>query len=274
MRLMLISNNDDIAAYAQASGIDTIFIDLEKTGKEKRQENFNTVINYHDVKDIAPVRHVLDKCELMVRVNPLNESSKKEIEEVLAYEPDCLMLPMFETAEDVCQFRDIINGRANVRPLIETPAALSCAEQLADLDGVHSYHFGLNDLHIAFGDRFIFDTLRKNRLDEAISIFNQANVVFGVGGMARLSEGDITGAEVLAEGLGRNSKAVILSRTFHRNSESLQDLQQSVDLPNEIQKIRKEIDTLRGRTSKSILSDRKAFNEKVAAISARLESQQ
>ena len=274
MRLMLISNKEDIAAYAQDSGIDTIFIDLEKLGKEKRQKQFNTVINHHDVADIAPVRKVLDKSELMVRVNPFNADSKREVEEVLSYEPDCLMLPMFETVDEVRRFRDLINDRALVRPLIETPSALLVADKLAELDGINSYHFGLNDLHIAFGDTFTFDPLRHNRLDAAISAFNLKGVEFGIGGMARLSEGDVTGAEVLADGLGRNSKAVILSRTFHRNAVNLQELKSSLDLPKEIQKIRTAIDQFNQRDRDAVLTDRRLFNEKVGGISARLANQQ
>ena len=53
MKLMLISNNFEIAQYAVSCGVDRIFLDLEIHGKQKRQANRDTVISGHQMTDIS-----------------------------------------------------------------------------------------------------------------------------------------------------------------------------------------------------------------------------
>ena len=43
LELMFITNNPEIARIAEGAGVDRIWIDLEKLGKEERQGGMNSV---------------------------------------------------------------------------------------------------------------------------------------------------------------------------------------------------------------------------------------
>src|SRR5690554_916178 len=82
LTLMYITNEPKLALVAEESGIDWIFVDLEIKGKEARQGHLDTVISKHSLSDIKPIKNVLTKSKLLVRVNPIDETSKVEIDNV------------------------------------------------------------------------------------------------------------------------------------------------------------------------------------------------
>ena len=71
---MYITNDIEIAKIAQKYEVDRIWIDLEHMGKEERQKGLNTVKSNHTITDITKLRPVLDKSELLVRINPINSN--------------------------------------------------------------------------------------------------------------------------------------------------------------------------------------------------------
>ena len=83
LQLILITNSPEIALKAQASGVDIVMVDLEIIGKQDRQGGLNTIISNHSIESIAPIRAVLDKSKLMVRINPLHNRSSQEINRTL-----------------------------------------------------------------------------------------------------------------------------------------------------------------------------------------------
>ena len=112
LTLMYITNKPDIALVAEESGIDWIFIDLEIKGKEERQGHLDTVISRHQINDIKPIKEVLTKSKLLVRVNPMNEESKEEIKTVIKEGAEIVMLPFFKNANEVKEFVSIVNKQA------------------------------------------------------------------------------------------------------------------------------------------------------------------
>ena len=81
--LMYITNNPQVALIAEKYGVDRIWIDLETLGKEERQKGMNTVKSKHTVDDIKKIKPLLTKAEVLVRINPWHDGSKKELEEIL-----------------------------------------------------------------------------------------------------------------------------------------------------------------------------------------------
>ena len=77
LKLMYITNNADVASIAQSVGVDRIFVDLEYIGKEKRQMGHNSVLSHHTIEDIRAVKQVMNKSELLVRVNPIQFQSER-----------------------------------------------------------------------------------------------------------------------------------------------------------------------------------------------------
>lgn len=80
MKLMLLTADPAFAAQAQDAGVDRIFLDLEYINKIERQMGRNTVISHNSVDDVAKLRRVLDRSDLLVRVNPINPSLKAEVD--------------------------------------------------------------------------------------------------------------------------------------------------------------------------------------------------
>jgi len=109
---MYITNDAEIAKIAENAGVDWIFVDLEINGKEERQGHLDTVISKHEISDVKKIKSVLKKSKLLVRVNPIFEGSKDEIDSVIEYGADIVMLPFFKTKEEVNKFIGHVNGRA------------------------------------------------------------------------------------------------------------------------------------------------------------------
>lgn len=263
MKLMLITNAPDIAHHAVESGVDTIFVDLEKLGKEARQGHLSSVKSDHSISDIAAVRAAIGDAELLVRTNPLHAESSEEIAQAIGAGADCLMLPMFVSAREVEDFCDMVAGRAKVVPLIETPEALRDHAALARVKAVDAYHFGLNDLHIAYGNTFVFEPLVDGKLDAAIESLSAAGKPFGIGGVARADEGHVSGRMVLQENMRRGASAVILSRTFHRYTITLDQLISRVDMAEEIAALRTVCRDAEGLTDAERTENRAAFESAV-----------
>ena len=104
MDLIFITNDSDLAVSAQSAGVDRVMVDLEILGKQDRQGHLNTVISNHSLEDVGRIGSVLNVSKLLVRVNPINEQSKLEIDSVIEQGADIIMLPMFKSALEVEAF--------------------------------------------------------------------------------------------------------------------------------------------------------------------------
>ena len=89
--LIYITDDIELAKVIEDSNVDRLMVDLEKLGK-KRQLGSDTYISKHRIQNINPLRKILNKKELVVRVNPINKNSKDEINKVLDLGADRIML--------------------------------------------------------------------------------------------------------------------------------------------------------------------------------------
>jgi hypothetical protein len=265
---MFICNDAQLARYAVDRGVNRIFVDLESHGKWERQGHRDTLISGHTMEDVAAVRHAIPDSELLVRLNPLHQDSADEVDQSLAAGADLLMLPMFETVEQVKQFVELVSGRASVIPLVETPAALQDFGGIIAVPGVDEAYIGLNDLHMALGMHFMFEPLANGMVEQTATLAREQGIPFGFGGIARMSEGLLSGEMVLAEHLRLGSSAVILSRTFHRNCGDVQQLQQTMDFSAELQRLRAAEAALAQRSAAEVERDHQHLVEKIGEIRA------
>lgn len=217
---MYITNQPDIAQTAQAAGVDRIFVDLEHVGKTDRQGGMDTVQSRHCIQDIKAIRQVIDKAELLVRCNPIHEAteehlgSEAEINEIIACNPDIIMLPYFKTAEEVKTFLNLVNGRVKTMLLFETKAAVKQIADILALPGIDEVYIGLNDLSLSYGQKFMFQPLADGTVDELCRIFQQKGLPYGFGGIAAIGKGLIPAEYVIAEHYRLGSSCAILSRSF------------------------------------------------------------
>ena len=235
MKLMLITADEGMAREAQAAGVDRIFLDLEYINKIERQMGRNTFISPHKAEDVARMRGVVDRAELLVRVNPIHPNLPSEVDRAVADGADVLMLPMIVDADDARQFVGMVAGRAKTCLLLETPQALARLDDILAVGGVDEIYVGLNDLHLGMKLTFMFELLSGGIVEYMAGKIKARGLPFGFGGMAKIGEGMLPAEHILGEHYRLGSQTVILSRTF-RNETG--DRAAPIDLKAEIAKIR------------------------------------
>ena len=214
LKLMYITNDIKVAAIAQDAGTNRIFIDLEVLGKADRQGFIDSVKSYHTIDDIARIKNILTRSELLVRVNPIHEGSKEEIDHVIAGGADIVMLPMAKTVEEVEQFIRFVDNRARVNLLLETREAEEALDSILALNGIDEVLIGLNDLHLSYSKTFMFELLSDGTVERICNKLRRNNVFYGFGGIARIGYGALPAENILAEHYRLGSQMVILSRSF------------------------------------------------------------
>ena len=213
LELMYITNNIEIAAIAEASGVDRIWIDLEKIGKQERQPG-DTVKSNHTIEDIKKIKQQLKKSQVIVRVNPIHESSREEIDKVIENGADIIMLPYYKTLDEVKCFLNYVDGRARTNLLLETKEADACLDKTLELKGIDEIHIGLNDLHLSYGRKFMFELVADGTVERICHKIMSASLSYGFGGIARLGAGLLPADYLIPEHYRLGSTRVILARSF------------------------------------------------------------
>lgn len=270
--LMYITKNPDVAQIAEKAGVDWIFVDMEFLGKELRQGGLDTVQNHHTVEDVANIKAALSSAKVLVRVNPLHDtiegypSSKDEIASVIDAGADIVMLPFFKTVEEVEYFIKIVDGRAKVCLLVETPEAAALLEDIVEVPGIDMIHFGLNDMHLAFGMKFMFQLLADGSVDKWTNIVCRKGIQYGFGGLASLNGGAVPGRMILKEHYRLGSQMVILSRAFC-NADKMTDMDEVSKIFTQgvadIRELEKEVDNM---THDEFMMNHRAVCEAVESI--------
>ncbi|TDL32843.1 aldolase [Jeotgalibacillus sp. S-D1] len=214
LKLMYITNQENVAKIAEKSGVDWIFIDLEINGKDLRQGHLNTVISRHRIEDVKKIKRVLTNSELLVRVNPIFEGSKDEIDQVINDGADIVMLPFFKTKNEVELFVSYVDGRSKVCLLCETSEAVENIDSILNVEGIDYIHIGLNDLHLSYNMHFMFELLANGTVEKLCRKFDAAGILYGFGGIAQLGQGILQAENIMAEHFRLGSSMAILSRSF------------------------------------------------------------
>lgn len=268
IKLMYITNNPSMAVVADKCGVDRIFIDLETVGKAQRQANRNTVISCHSLYDIDRIKPLLQKAKVIVRANPIHSGSAEELELIANSSADIVMLPYFKAAAEVKTFISAIKGRKKVCLLFETPEAVENAEEILSIEGIDEAFIGLNDLHIGYGMKFMFEPLTNGTVEKLCNLFAAKGIPYGFGGMARLNEGTLSAKLILGEHYRLSSSCVILSRSFC-NNEIVTDIKEFENVfANGVKEIR-EYETVLEKADMAFFTENKALlDERVKQIVA------
>lgn len=220
LKLMYITNQPEIAVIAETSGVDRIFVDMEYIGKSARQGGMDTVQCHHTVEDVKRVRKVVKKAQLMVRVNPIHDatteycSSEEEINAVIDAGADIIMLPYFQSIEEIERFVKIVKGRAIVLPLLESKKSYEQVDAILKIEGIDQIHIGINDLSLEFGKKFMFELLADGTVEGLCQKFKEKGIPYGFGGIGRIGKGDLPAENIIMEHYRLGSECAILSRSF------------------------------------------------------------
>lgn len=266
MNYLMIVSDPSIATYAWDCGVRHLFVDLEYMGKQERQGHIDSWKSDHTQETVSLIRNAAPKADLMVRVNPLHGESQTEIDDVIARGADRVMLPMFQTADELEVFFELLDGRAKAVPLFETAKSLENLGDILARVPIEFAHIGLNDLHLDLKLKFMFQPLSMGLIDGPAKLFCDANVTFGIGGIARMGQGLISPVTVLSEHVRLGSTFTILSRSFHGNSTTLQDLRAKMDLAAEMGSLSQAYSELQAQTA-SVLEKHRL---ELAAIVAKI----
>ena len=230
IKTMIIENDTEKALFYESCGVDRIFIDLERIGKEVRQGHLDTFISNHRLDDLTKIRNSIQKAEIITRVNPINPLSENEINDVLNIGTDIIMLPMFQSEDEVKRFIEYVDGRAKVNLLLETPQAAKKIDDILCISGIDEIHIGLNDMHLAMNLRFMFQLLSLGFIDSIVKKIKSVNMPYGIGGVSTLDGGAVSGRLVIQDYSRLGSEFVILSRSFKK-------LVKKEDFKKELEKI-------------------------------------
>lgn len=223
LKLMYITNDPAVAKIAADADVDRIFIDMEVLGKAERQGGMDTVQSHHVPEDIARVRAAIgDGTEIMARVNPLNSDSQAEIDASIENGADVIMLPMWRTADDLRQLASMVDGRAKVMPLLETDTAADNLPETVKVSSIDQMHIGLNDLHLCYHQKFMFQLLADGTVDRLCAQLREANIPYGFGGIGRPGSGMLPAEYIIGEHYRLGSQYVILSRSFCNTSKIME----------------------------------------------------
>lgn len=236
MEFYAITNKSDTARKFWDSTIDYVFIDLEQYGKLERQPG-DTVKNNHQLTDLVRIANLENRGKILLRTDPVNSPSfSSQLSCANRYVVDMVMLPYFTKLGDVIKFDRLLDNEIEANLLIETKEALVIIPQIVEYIKNSArqnwrIHFGLNDLSLSLGLENLFEVLFKGYLMEAVSILNENEVSFGIGGIGLLN-GDyaVSAKTILDHHVQYGSTSVILSRAFFATKSSY----------------RKEIDLIRG----------------------------
>lgn len=233
LKTMYITKDPDIAQVVLESGVDRIFVDMETLGKMDRQGHVDSVKSNHNLRDVAQLHQVVKHVgksgqELLVRINPIHDktmagpenenpesfSTEYEVECTLENGADCIMLPMWKTAEDAARFVRAVDGRARTVLLLENKEAAENLPQALKISGIDEIHIGLNDLHLSYGLKFMFQLVANGTVERLGKQILDAGIPYGFGGVACLGTGMLPAELILADHYRLHSSMVILSRGF------------------------------------------------------------
>ncbi len=259
MEYISITNDPRVAQYFDKCGIHDIMVDLEIIGKNERQKGLNTVISAHSFEDIPKIKSSLSRSNCLVRINPIHEGSREEIEEVIVRGADIIMLPMFRTVDEVQVFLESVGNRAKKYLLLETAQAMVRVDDITKLKGIDAIHIGLNDLSISLGLSFLYEPVIGGLIEYLAKKITSRKIKFGFGGVSRLEMGKL----LLSEHYRLGSEMVILNRHFKYYKDTYDEIVKVVDVENEIQKINNYLKDLERCSSEDLERNRLGFIEEI-----------
>jgi len=217
--LTAITADPELVQAADEAGVDRIGIDIERIGKLARQGHVaHARLAAHQLDDVATVAAHTRHAAVFARLNPLHEGSTEEVERALQLNARVLMLPYFTEAKEVASFVQIVDGRAEAVPLVETAAAVDRLSELVAIPGLREIMVGLNDLQLSLALTNPFEIVVSDRMQAIAECVRGAGLRFGFGGLARVDDTSlpIPPDLIVAQYARLGASSAWLARSFFR----------------------------------------------------------
>jgi hypothetical protein len=213
LALFLFTTDVSLAVRAVRAGVGGLVVDWEQRGKRTRQHGADTEINAHTVEDLERLR-IATEAPILCRVNAPGPWTADELEAAIAGGANEILVPMVRSSDDVLAVLEGVRGRTGVGILVETLAAVSCADELGRLP-LSRVYVGLNDLAIERGSTTIFDAIADGTVERVRHAFA---VPFGFAGLTDPRAGTPLPSRLLVSELVRlRCSFTFLRRSFHRD---------------------------------------------------------
>lgn len=257
LTVFYITNNLEVALIAENAGVNRIWVDLETLGKEERQHNLDSVKSHHSISDIKIIAPKLTTADMLVRINPWNNDSIKEIDEVIDAGAKIIMLPMWKNVGEVESFISAVNGRTKISLLLETKEAEECLDDVLKLSGIDEIHIGLNDLHLSYGLTFMFELLTNGTVERIINKIKKTSIPYGFGGISHLGDGLIPAEMIIMEHYRLGSTRAILSRGFCNQAQPINEIKKEFEKNmKELRNFEKSFDRTKFQSNRHELSEK------------------
>lgn len=213
LMLFLFTTDLSFALEAQQSGIDSVIVDWEHSGKRERQQDYSTEINIDTPDDVSKLSKHLH-IPVTVRINCWQENAEEEIEVALDCGAKIIMLPMAEGPTEVEKFVKKVNGRAKTIIQIETQRLVEQCHTLHDI-GWDCAYIGLNDLMVSRGSTWIWEPFIDGTVEHIFEQFDSRPI--GVAGVTIIGGGEPLPFTLLVREMARlGCRLSFLRRTFMR----------------------------------------------------------
>jgi hypothetical protein len=184
-RFICLTDEPALASAADRAGVDLIGLDIERIGKIERQGHLPHMrISRHTLEQLPLVGGALARAGLFLRCNPVHPGSSEEVEQAIAAAAEYLMLPYFHSESEVETFVALVDGRARVLLLLETPAAVARVREIVAVPGIDDLVVGLNDLSNGLGFAHPLQLLASPVMERLAATVCDAGLRFGIGGLA------------------------------------------------------------------------------------------
>ena len=193
---------------------------------------------------------------MMVRVNPWNNGSREEIDDVVAAGADIIMLPYWKTVDEVECFIDAVKKRSKTVLLLETKEAVDCLNDVLEIEGVDEIHIGLNDLHLSYGLNFMFELLTNGVVERLCEKIKKKQIPYGFGGIARIGDGAVPAEKIIMEHYRLGSTRAILSRSFCDYTK-IDDLERVEELFSKNMRLLREFEVYASNAGKEVFEQNK-----------------
>lgn len=265
-----ITNIPYVGEFIADHGVRWVMVDLEHNGKAIRQKDRDTVISAHSVLDVKNMRSNLASDNLLVRINPINTSSKEEIDKVIDAGADAIMLPFFKQRAEVEYFVELVASRCKVFLLLETLTAIENLSDILSVKDIDYIHIGLNDLHIERETKFMFEFIADGSVEPVAKKLANMGMKFGIGGVGRYGQLLPPAESLLSEHIRLKSSGAILSRSFMdtKNMKSVDEF--CTQFKVELEKLQRHIDEVRCNGESYFEHNREQFNLNVSKVVSKI----
>jgi HpcH/HpaI aldolase/citrate lyase family protein len=186
--LTMLTNDPAVARSGDRAGIDHIGLDFETLGKRIRQPEPGAWVSDHALSEVAPIGQALKHARLFARIDPMQDQTPRQVEQLLGLGVNSIMLPMFTQAGEVASFVELVDGRAYVSLLLETPEALVRIDDIVRIPGIDEISIGLNDLHRALGLKSHFEVLTSDIMCMLSDKVRGHGIRFGFGTLGKVGD--------------------------------------------------------------------------------------